>query len=159
MSGLNENHQRSLRSIFHHIDELLDEGVRLLDPAQSQSPFSDIVCNGTQAQQGVIADYTARVRSAMGRMLIEQGIRLPAPSVPAVWTCRTLLASAQVTIEEMRAPHLRGGGEIGQEAAAELDAMAGELADLIRRMEDYLAGEADSVAGPPVWGPRGDPSK
>jgi GTP-binding protein EngB required for normal cell division len=139
MSGLGEHHKRQLLVTFAHVDELLSQALRDLDPAQAQSPFSRIVPDAVPVQQQVLMDYAARLRRRMQAMLERQQIAPPERHVSAVWSARTAVTMAEVALDELRPQRLRGYGELSVETAAEVNAMIGELYELLSRLNTYLA--------------------
>jgi GTP-binding protein EngB required for normal cell division len=139
MSLFNDNHKRTLRSRFEYVDGLLGEAVRFLDAAQPPSPFSDHVPDASPVQQKVISDYAARLRGEMRRFMENHGIDLPRPHVSSVWSARTTLNFAEIAIEELKPRYMRGYGGLPEEAAHELNLLVTQLADLLHRMEGFLA--------------------
>lgn len=138
-SGLDELHKRQLLLTFAHVDQLLAQALRDLDPSQAQSPFSRIVADAVPVQQQVIMDYAARLRRRMQAMLERQHIAPREHHVSAIWSARTAVTMAEVALDELRPQRLRGYGELSVEAAAEVNAMIGELYDLLSRLNTYLA--------------------
>ena len=139
MDGFNDNHKRRLTTMFQSVDDMLTEVVRLLDPSQAQSPFSQHLPDATPVQHRVVEDYVARIRARMRRVLDGCGVALPEPHVSSVWAARTTLTSADIAVEELRPQYMRGYGELSESTERELELVVSELLDLITRMEAYLA--------------------
>ncbi len=139
MSGLGELHKRKLLLTFAHIDSLLAEALRDLDPGPVQSPFSRIVPDAEPVQQQVIMDYAARLRSRMRTMLERLQIAPQERQVSAIWSARTAVTMAEVALDELRPQGLRGYGELSVEGADQVNGMIAELYELLSSMNAYLA--------------------
>lgn len=138
MSGLNENHQRRLRTTFGYIDGLLSDVERILSIAGDDSPFAKYVHDATPVQKQVISDYVARLRATMRAALEARKMDLPQPEVSAVWASRATLLSAEIALEELEPSYMRGYGEVSEEAARDLNGVISQLLDLLGQMESYL---------------------
>jgi len=139
MAQLNDNHKQHLLSAFRVIDQRLGEILGLLNPDRGCSPFSDYVPDATPLQHRVVADHVTRIRASMRRILTEQGVILPPPSISSVWAARTGLLSAEIDLEELRPRSMRGYGELPEGSAQQLDAMVMELRTLFETVGSFLA--------------------
>jgi GTP-binding protein EngB required for normal cell division len=138
--GLNQNHQRHLRTAFQYIDGLLSETEAILASGDSASPFQRHVPDATPLQRKVTRDYIALLREAMRRVLTELEIPMPTPTSGALWGARTQLMGVSISLSELTARHFRGYGELTGDAAGRLDQIRSELQALVARLEKYLAG-------------------
>jgi GTP-binding protein EngB required for normal cell division len=139
MSDFNDNQRQHVRITFQHIDELMSEVVRVLDPADAQSPFARHVPDASPVQRRVMADYAVRIRATMRQALEANDVTLPPPHISAVWAARIALTSADIAVEELKPAHMRGYGELSEKAKNELDLIASEIGDLLHRMDAFLA--------------------
>lgn len=135
----NGNHESRLRTTFKYIDELLTQAAGRLDSSTAQSPFSDYHADATPVQHRVTLDHLVRLRSIMLRFLQAHDLPPPEPRTSAVWAARTALMSVETAVEELRPRHLRGYGDLSDEAARELDGLTTQLRDQLRRLEEFLA--------------------
>lgn len=136
---LSGNHQRRLLGTFEHLDELMEEVVRALDPSCCQSPFNKLISDAAPIQHKVMADYVAKVRAIMLQLLREHEVPLTSPTISAVWSARVALTTARVSVEELRPQAMRGYGELSPDASKHLNLTVAELDELLARMESYLA--------------------
>jgi hypothetical protein len=83
LEPFNEYHQLRLRVTFQHIDSLLAEVEHILVDAQSGSPFNRYAGDTTPIQQKIAHDYVVRMRTAMARIMKEQGIAFGDPRATA----------------------------------------------------------------------------
>src|SRR5437870_3584896 len=68
-SALNENQQRRLIVTCQHVDPLLADLQRSFIEAQSSSPFGRYANDLAPAEQRLVTDYIARIRTQLLRML------------------------------------------------------------------------------------------
>ncbi len=139
MNGFNENHKLRLRTTFKYVDESLSQVVQLLDASQAQSPFSNHIPDATPIQGRVISDYAARLRFQMLDIIEHSGISLPERRISTIWAARAVLSSIDIAIEEIKPQYMRGYGDLPQEAVQELDLIVAQLAEILGKMERYLA--------------------
>jgi GTP-binding protein EngB required for normal cell division len=137
--SLNDNHKRHLLNTFQYVDEVLSDALQALNSAESPSPFQRCLPDSLPVQRKVIADYVARLRGMMVRILEGQDIAIPKPQVSSLWSFQTTLLSARIAVEELAPKYMRGYGEISDDAAHELDVLMAQLMDVFDRMSGYLA--------------------
>ncbi|HTO87045.1 MAG TPA: dynamin family protein [Thermoanaerobaculia bacterium] len=136
MSGLNENHHRSLRSAFKHIDKLLADAQAAW--AGPGSPFATHFPDLTPTQQRVIADYIARVRDQMADSCRALGISLEPPRVAASWSVQTAVSFAQIAVAEIAPSRLEGYGPLDRETTGVLERLEADLERTLQRLQAYL---------------------
>jgi len=140
VDGLNANHQRALLSAFAHVNALLTEAEQLV--TGEGSPVPKIVPDLTPVERQVFQDYVARLRGQLTEALKVLGIPVPQPTVRASWAIRTLLSSAEITLEDTQPGRLRGYGPLASEMAPVIERLEADLARTLRRMGAYLAGRS-----------------
>jgi small GTP-binding protein len=138
-NGLNSSHTRHLLARFQYADKLLGEIESILAAAASKSPFPKYKPDVTPQQAKLIQDYLARIRAQMMQVLRSLGIEAPEPPFGSLHSIRVMLGFAGISFDECRAAAMRGYGEFGPEAGAQLDGLAGEMKSLLGRLEAYLA--------------------
>jgi len=136
---LNENQKRRLLLTFEHVDNVLTEALQVLHSAGAPSSFQRYQPDSLPVQRKVIGDYVGRLRGRMAGILEAQGIAVPKPRISSLWSFQTAILSAKIAVEELAPKYMRGFGELGQDAAGELNALRAQLLDLLDRMGDYLA--------------------
>jgi GTP-binding protein EngB required for normal cell division len=135
--SINDNHRRSIAAAFRYIDGLLvDVETTAVSAA---SPFSRFYPDLTSAQQGILADYIARIRKQMLDVLERLAIPVEPPRNPATWSIQTALSFARLTIQEISPEKLRGYGALDERAAAGLARLEADLDRTIRRLQTLLA--------------------
>src|ERR1700740_1605317 len=97
---LNQYHQLRVRVSFQHIDSLLSEVEDILTEAQSASPFNRYIGDTTPIQQRVAHDYVVRIRTAMARIMKEQGISFGQPRCGSRRAADTALLYHAVSVDE-----------------------------------------------------------
>ena len=145
LESLNEYHQLRVRVFFQHIDSLLTEVEEILAEAQSGSPFSRYIADTTPIQQRVAHDYAVRIRTAMARIMKEQGISFGEPRCGSRRAADTALLFAAISVDELHAERLRGYGQVSDAGQILLETIMAELHSLIGKLQAYLAqsGNAD----------------
>ena len=136
---LNDNHKRILLLTFEHIDRLLSGALQALNSAEVPSPFQRFVPDSLPIQRKVLADYLIRLRNVMGRILESQGLSAPKPQISSLWSFQTTLLSARIAMEELAPKHMRGYGDLPDDAAHELEVMITQIKNTFDRMSGYLA--------------------
>lgn len=131
-------HQRYLLSRFRHIDELLDDALRALEPARDARLFSEHSPDATPAQRKILADYFAQVRFTLERFMQAQRIEDTARPISGLWALRTALVFAQTAVVELRPSYMQGYGHLDADAACACERLVAELTALLRRVSDYL---------------------
>ena len=138
-ANLNDNQKRRLLLTFEHVDNVLTDALRTLNSAESPSPFQRCQPDSLPVQRKVLADYIARLRGMMVRILESQGITLPKPEISSLWSFQTTLMSAKIAVEELAPQYMRGYGELSADAVHELNMLTTQLMDVLDRMSSYLA--------------------
>jgi signal recognition particle receptor subunit beta len=141
-ASLNDNQKRHLVVTFAHVDNLLADALQALSSAEAPSPFQRHLPDSLPVQRKVIGDYIGQLRSMMVSILESQGIATPKPQVSSLWAFQTALLSAKLAVEELRPRHMRGYGELPDDAAHKLEVATTQLLDVLDRMSSYLAGGA-----------------
>ncbi|MCX6543460.1 MAG: hypothetical protein NTV05_03485 [Acidobacteria bacterium] len=148
--GLNEPQQRHLLVSCQHIDTLLSSIEAVLSASRSSSPFPRYRTALTPVQARLAANYLARIRSRLVRVLEREGIPIPPPQVDTLFAIRTALTFADNAVEELRptyiAEHLRTevGLDIAVHAVSAVGAdatltdawFAAEIAPMCQRHQD-----------------------
>jgi len=137
-ANLNDNQKRRLLLTLEHVDGLLTDALRTLNSAEAPSPFQRCQPDSLPVQRKVLADYVARLRGMMVRILESQGIPVPKPQISSLWSFQTTLLSAKIAVEELAPKYMRGYGELSDDAAHELDVLMTQLMDVLDRMSGYL---------------------
>lgn len=137
----NEHQARYIRSTCEYIDRLLTDIEGVLDASTSGSVFPRYSDDLTPVQRETIENFIAPLRARLVRILDDQGIARDRPAVPASRAIRGSLIAIDIAAEELRPKHVRAYGEVSGGMAAELEGIAGELHDLIGRLDRDL-GEA-----------------
>lgn len=152
MTPLNENHARLVRATFAHLDSLLRDMEALTRPPYS--PFvkerADLAPDEARLLESFIAMVRARMMTALDRLNLPR----PEPALSARWSITTSLAFAEVALAELRLEGLRGYGDLAPETAREVEAVAEDIATLLRRgralvHEAEPGGLTDQVASVP----------
>ena len=138
-SALNENQQRRLIVTCQYVDRLLADLDRAFAEAASNSPFGRYANDLAPAEQGLVRDYVARVRTQLLRMLEGQGLS-PAPNrVGLRYSLLTHLAFVDVAIEELKPHYMVGYGTVAPEAETALNGIVEELHGTVRQLTTYLS--------------------
>jgi len=136
---LNPFQGNRLRVTCHYIDKLLGEIEEILNSAGSKTAFPKYAADISPAQRRTIEDYIARVRAQLVRVLDGQNIAREKPSIPASRAVHVHLGAIDIAVEELKPKYMRGYGEVPENAATELNGIAGELSGLIQRLDRYLS--------------------
>jgi GTP-binding protein EngB required for normal cell division len=135
---LNEFQARSLSVTCQCIDKIIADIEHVLNTTTSKVAFPKFVNDITLAQRRTIEDYLARIRAQLVRILEGQRIPKPEATIPASRAVFTALLSTDISVEELRPPHMRGYGELPAGLATELEGIYGELHGLVSRVNQYL---------------------
>jgi hypothetical protein len=111
-NGLNEHHQRHVRTTFQYIDKLLYEAEHTMADAGSPSPFSTHFDDTTPVQRKVAHDYILRIREAMRRIMEELEIPPTEPHSGAVWSAGINLMFSSISLNELIPETMRGYGPL-----------------------------------------------
>jgi len=142
---MNGDHLRYVEVSLRHIDELLTDALRILG-AGATTPFQRYRHDATLVQEKVAADYVARVRDAMLRLLEQYNLEPSPEKVSALHATHTLLCSAEIAVEELAPRYLRGYGDLPEEAARRMNGFVAELLDILTQLDRYLMQRPDRDA-------------
>jgi GTP-binding protein EngB required for normal cell division len=137
MSELNENHHRSLRSAFKHIDGLLRDAQAAW--AESNSPFATHLPDLTPTQERIVTDYFARIRGQMADACRVLGITLEPPRIAASWSIQTAISFAQIAVAEIAPSRLQGYGSLDPDTVEVLVRLEADVGRTLQRLQAYLA--------------------
>jgi GTP-binding protein EngB required for normal cell division len=137
-AGLNEHHQRHVRSTFQYIDKLLSEAEHAMADASSPSPFQQYSDDTTPVQRKVTHDYIVRLREAMARIMNELSIEPAEPRCGAVWAAGISMMFSSISLGELSPEKMRSYGELSEEAARLIDGIRVELSGLVAKLSNYL---------------------
>jgi len=138
-TALNESQQRNLIITCQHVNRLLADLEHAFVEAQSNSPFGRYVNDLAPAEQRLVQDYIARIRTQLVRVLSGQGLP-PTPRQTGVrWSILTHLAYVDVAIEELKPHYMRAYGAVAPEASAALNGIVEELHGTIAQLTRYLS--------------------
>lgn len=142
---MNDAQRRHILAVCRRIDELLAETDNRLGPSTQAALFPNYAADASPIQQKRTADYARCLRSAMQAVLERLEVAVPRAGVSAVWSARTLLMTAQVTVTDLEPQRLAGYGAVPEEDARELRALVAELSNWLDQMEAYLAQGPDET--------------
>lgn len=140
---MNEGHRRRILATYRHADSLLREAVQALSCEGGDSPFDELVRDGTPLQHRVALDLASQARQRMREALERLGIPVPAPTIPATRSARTQVLFAEVDLEDLDPGRLRGYGILDATAARTLEESNAEILALLGQLRTFLeAGDA-----------------
>jgi len=134
----NEHQVRYILSTCEYIDRLLTDIEGVLNASASKSVFPRYSSDLTPVQRQTIEDFVACLRTRLVRILDDQGIARDRPAVPVSRAIRGSLIAIDIAAEELRPKHVRAYGEVSRGMTAELEDIAGELHDLLGRLDRDL---------------------
>ncbi len=143
--ALNTSQEIRLVSHCRHVDRLLGDIENVLNASLTSPAFPRVRADLSPAEAKVVADYVARIRAQMVRVLDGLGIRPPEPDLGARHSIRVSLAFARVALEEIRPEHMIGYGGLPEALVPELEGLSAELQALVNRLDSYL-GRGDGGA-------------
>lgn len=138
-TALNENQQRNLVVTCQYVNGLLGDLERAFIEAQSNSPFGRYVNDLAPAEQRLVQDYIARIRTQLARVLAAQGLSPTPRRIGVRHSLLTHLAYVDVAVEELKPHYMRGYGEVLPEAAAALNGIVEELHGVIGQVTRSLS--------------------
>lgn len=138
-TGLNESQQRRLVVTCQYVDRLLGDLERAFTEAQSNSPFGRYANDLAPAEQRLVHDYIARLRTQLVRMLDGQGLSPPPHRFGLRHSLMTHLTFVDVAVEELKPHYMQGYGAVAPDAAAALNGIVEELHGTIGQMTRALA--------------------
>jgi GTP-binding protein EngB required for normal cell division len=138
-TALNDSQQRNLVISCQYVNRVLSDLEHAFVEAQSNSPFGRYVNDLAPAEQRLVHDYIARIRTQLMRVLAGQHLS-PTPHRTGVrWSMLTHLAYVDVAIEELKPQYMRGYGAVAPEASAALNGIVEELHATIAQLTRYLS--------------------
>jgi len=117
---------------------------RIADGRRSAATFSRGCKPLEPDKREAVRECAARLRDTMRRILSEKGIRIDTPSVEVSRSIHALVTFLDIAAEELRPKHMRRYGSLTEEAAAELDAVATEIQQLLKQMASISRKDWDS---------------
>lgn len=139
MTELTENHTRTLLTGFRYVNDLLSDIERVMaTPENPETPFPKYIKDITPAQQKIIAAEIAHIRVVMRRILEDKGIKITHPRISAADAIRTAIHFADIAMEEKRPKHMKGYGELTEEAKRELNDITSEMQALLKKILKVL---------------------
>jgi GTP-binding protein EngB required for normal cell division len=138
-TALNENQQRNVVVTCQYINKLLADLEHSFIEARSNSPFSRYVNDLAPAEQRLVQDYIARVRTQLVRVLSGQGLSPTPRRVGVRYSILTHLAFVDIAVEELKPHYMRGYGAVAPEASAALNGIVEELHGTIGQLTRYLS--------------------
>ncbi len=138
-NSLSPNHERRMSVTFRHIDKMLGDMENALHISTSKMAFPQYAEDIDPERRAVIEEYIGRIRAHLVQALERQGIARPPADIPVSRSLHTILTFVEIAVEELKPQYMRGYGEIPAGAAAELNNVSGELRDLVRQLNRYLA--------------------
>ena len=140
-SALNESQQRRLIVTCQYVDRLLADLERAFVDAQSNSPFGRYANDLAPAEQRLVHDYIARLRTQLLRMLDGQGLSATPIRVELRRSLLTHLSFIDIAVEELKPHYMRGFGTVAPDAAAALNGIVEELHGTIGQVTRALLTE------------------
>lgn len=135
-AALNANHARRILSTFAYIDGLLQRIERLAE-AQS-SEFASEQPDLSETEGRLLLSLVETARHRMLATVDHLGITRPKTNLSARWSAATAFRFIDIALSDLTPQTLRGYGTIDANSAAEVNAVAGELRDLIARGRELL---------------------
>ncbi|MEO7042046.1 MAG: hypothetical protein ABI035_07290 [Gemmatimonadaceae bacterium] len=131
MSQLNEFQGQHVETTFTHVDRLLLAVEALTEP--NLSPFArerpDISADETR----LLTAFVQQMRTQMIAALDRLGLTRPSPTMSSRNSADVSLRFAELALADLSARSLRGFGPVDPNAGKELDALVGELKELIQQ--------------------------
>jgi GTP-binding protein EngB required for normal cell division len=140
-SALNEHQQRRLIVTCQYADRLLADLERSFIEAQSNSPFGRYANDLAPAEQRLVRDYIARLRTQLLRMLDGQGLSGRPRQIGLRHSILTHLVYVDVAVEELKPHYMTGYGAVAPEAGAALNGIVEELHGTIGQLTRSLQQE------------------
>lgn len=137
--GFNESHRRRLLANAQYADKLISDIEEILSASDSKSPFPKYRPDVSLHQARLIRGQLARFRDHLGRVLSAVGIHHAGAQFGALHSIRVAVMFIRIAVQEMAPEHLRGYGDLSEDAASELRGLCTELEGLIDGLERNLA--------------------
>jgi GTP-binding protein EngB required for normal cell division len=122
-----------------HADKLLTEIESILNAGDAKSPFRKFKSGLSSAQARVIADYIARIRMQLIRVLAALGVGLPEPELESVHAMRVTLAFVRIAFQECTPDRMQGYGPVPESRIRELSGLVDEMVAAADKLDSYLA--------------------
>lgn len=136
MTDLKSDHKRHLLRSFAYVDNLMtDIEWILLFPNHSGSVFKKYTNDLGPEKMESIKVQIEKIRAAMLKILAEKEIEIDCNVIDTALSIDTLGQFANVTIDEIRARHMRGYGELTPNAKEELNEIASTLQSLLENIQ------------------------
>lgn len=129
--GLNEFQARHVEATFAQIDRLLGTIETLGQP--KTSPFARERADISPEEARFLGAFAQQMRSRMIAALDRLGVPRPRAVLSARNTAGVTLRFAQIALADLSASSLRGYGALDPTAAAEVEALASDIEELIGR--------------------------
>jgi len=136
--GLSPNHLHTILLIFRHVESLLIDIERLMEPALDQVLFPEYVADLSQEKQ---PEFKARIqcfRDEMVRIMAELDISPDPPSVSARRFADVTLAFAAMSIEKIESRHMVAYGKLTPGAEEKLSEISRSLQEEIREIRKVV---------------------
>jgi predicted GTPase len=136
--GLNENQQRRLRVTCEYIDRLLTEVEGAFDAGASKAAFRRYGGELSQQEREKLDEYFTRLRGELKDLLRRHGIEAQTESIPARRALKVALTYAEIAIEDLEPPRMKGYGEMDAAAAEDLSRFSAQMRVLFGEMNRYM---------------------
>lgn len=137
--GLNESQQRRLMVTCQYVERMLGDLERAFIEAQSSSPLGRYANDLAPAEQRLVHDYIARIRTQLVRMLDGQGLSPGPRRFGLRHSLLTHLTFVDVAVEELKPRYMQGYGAVAADAAAALNGIVEELHGTIGQLTSALS--------------------
>jgi GTP-binding protein EngB required for normal cell division len=142
-NDFNESHRRRLLANAQRADQLLSEIEEILAASESKAAFPRYRADLPLHQARLVRASMARFRDHLVRALPAVGIEREGARFSSLHSIKVTLNFVRIAVQEMAPEHLRGYGELSDDASALLRGICGELEGLIDGLERGLhLGEA-----------------
>ncbi len=138
-NGFNESHRRRLLANAQYADKLISDIEGILSASESKSPFPKYRPDVSLHQARLIRGQLSRFRDHLGRVLSSVGIQHGGAQFGSLHSIRVTLTFIRIAVQEMAPEHLRGYGDLSDDATSELRGLCTELEGLIDVLERNLA--------------------
>ena len=140
-SALNDSQQRRLIVTCQYVDRLLADLEHAFIEAQSNSPFGRYANDLAPAEQRLVRDYIARLRTQLLRMLDGQGLSATPIRIALRHSLLTHLSYIDIAVEELKPHYMQGFGAVAPEAGSALNGIVEELHGTIGQLTRALSAE------------------
>ncbi len=123
----NEAQINHLLASFRHVDGLLSSIERILECAQSQSPFPRYQLDVAPDMRSELEEQIRRLRALLVSILDRRQIPVPPPGIAASHAIATATDFIELAVDELRPKQMRAYGGLSEPAAAVLNGIVDEL--------------------------------